>query len=47
MREFAQANLGLVQPASIRLGTGQVGLEFGIVDDSALLEVDEQHLPGL
>ena len=40
-------DLRLVEPLLVGLGARKTVLEFRIIDDSALLEVDEQHLPRL
>jgi hypothetical protein len=40
-------DLGAVQPLAVGLGGGQLGLDLGVVDDAALLQVDQEHLAGL
>ncbi len=42
-RQLRQPDLGLVQPLLVGPGGGQLGFELGIVNDAALLHVDEQH----
>ena len=46
-RQLVQVDLGLAQPLAIGLGTGQLGLDLGVVDDAALVEIDQEHLAGL
>jgi hypothetical protein len=42
-----QVDLGAIQPLAVGLGVGELGLDLGVVDDAALLQVDQEHLAGL
>ena len=46
-RQVLEHDLGARQPLLVGLGAGQLGLDLVVVDDAALLEVDEQHLARL
>ncbi len=46
-RQLVQRYLGLLQPLLVGPGAGQLGLDLGVVDDAALLQVDEEHLARL
>src|SRR3546814_4598224 len=45
--KLLQLVLGLLQPFLIGRGLGEIALDLLVLDDAALLKVDEQHLPGL
>ena len=47
VRHLLELVLGLLQPLLVRLGLGQGALQLLILDDAALLEVDQQHLARL
>jgi len=42
-----ELELRLLEPSSIRLVLGEIGLELFILDDPSLLKVNEQHFAGL
>ena len=46
-RQVLQVDLGLVQPLLVGVAAGQFRFQFGVVDDAALLHVDEEHLARL
>ena len=46
-RQVAHLDLGALQPMLVGVARGQIGLQVVVVDDAALLHVDEQHLAGL
>ncbi len=46
-RQFLQLDLGLAQPFLVRMLDGERLLDLAVLDDAALLEVDQQHLAGL
>ena len=46
-RQVLQHDLGAVEPFLVGLGRGQLRLDVVIVDDAALLQVDQQHLARL
>ncbi len=46
-RQVVEMDLGAIQPLLIGMGAGQLGLEFGVVDDAPGLHVDEKHLARL
>src|SRR3546814_14091208 len=43
--KLLQLVLGLLQPFLIGRGLGEIALDLLVLDDAALLKVDEQHLP--
>ena len=45
--QVLELELGLAQPFRVRSGVGQVALDLLVLDDAALLEVNEQHFAGL
>ena len=46
-RQLVEPDLRLLQPFTVGLGLGELGLDLGIVDDAALLQIDQEHLAGL
>ena len=46
-RQVAETDLCLVQPVLVGITVGQIFLEFSIVNDAALLHVDQEHLARL
>ena len=46
-RQVFKVDLGIIQPLLIRMGAGELVLEFVVVDDALLFEVDQQHLAWL
>jgi hypothetical protein len=46
-RHFIELDADLFDPLAVRLGLGQRILEFLVVDDAALLHVDQEHLARL
>ncbi len=44
---FLEPQPAIADPVAVRLGRRERALQFVVVDDAALLQVDEQHLPGL
>ncbi len=46
-RQLFELELRVPQPFAIRLGIGELRLDLRVLDDAALLQVDEQHLAGL
>ncbi len=46
-RQVVERDPRALDPLAVRFRRGERALQFGVVDDAALLRVDEQHLAGL
>ena len=46
VRQFLEFELRGLQPLGVRVRVGQRALDLGIIDDTALFQVDQQHLAG-
>ncbi len=46
-RQVLEHDLGVRQPLVIRPRGGELALQFAVVDDAALLQIDQEHLAGL
>ena len=45
--ELVELDADGLDPLAIGLAVGELGLELGVINDAALLEIDQEHLAGL